>query len=49
MACMLAVAIAVCALLPCIWYQGGHMTFSRDAEVKQCVLSTLTDAGLVSP
>ena len=30
------------------WYQGGHMTFSRDADVKDCVLSTLIEAGLVS-
>lgn len=30
------------------WYPGGHMTFSRDPAVKECIRSTLTGTGLAA-
>ncbi len=30
------------------WYQGGHLTFMRDAEVRSCVESTLRSTGLLA-
>jgi hypothetical protein len=33
---------------PIAWYQGGHMTFSRDLAVKACIRSTLAGTGLTT-
>ena len=29
------------------WYQGGHMTFMRDIDVRSCVETTLRDTGML--
>jgi hypothetical protein len=33
---------------PIVWYQGGHVTFMREPEVRACVATTLRSSGLVA-
>ncbi len=33
---------------PIVWYQGGHVTFMREPQVRACVETTLRSSGLIT-